>query len=1639
MFAGDGEPVVFFASAQTVVDGLQTPLGAVETWSFGLKSAFDILLNSSCPLCLVWGCDRIQSGSGELVLVYNDAYDALLKEAQPRVEVSLGSDRWAKNWRNMQADIAQVLTTGQALKRQKSLCLMEQSGHEQSDNAQLYTWSYSAVWNETGQIAGVFTTGCQISPSQISHSQSPHRSWLETATQPSNIESNSLSREARFQSIADYSPLMIWVSAPDGAGVWFNQQWCQFTGQTVEAALGSGWLAALHPEDAQSIESTYLEAHRNHQPVELEYRLRRHDGEYRWVFDTAVPWVDNTGTYLGYIGSIIDITERKKAEAALQASEARFQAFMNHSPTAAWMADSTGRLLYLSPTYGQMFQLPCQDAVGKQIHDVYSEEFAQQFLENNRRVFQTGQMMETVETAPRPDGTVGYFLVYKFPIAQASEERLLGGVAIDITERQHTEEWLRQREEELRLVTNALPVLIAYVDKHHYYRFNNQTYETWFQQPAESFTGQSVRSVLGDTAYEAVLPYIEQALSGQRVSFESQIPYREGGTRSIRADYVPHINRQGEVLGYFSLISDTSDRKRIEDEHQQAEAERECLLQQLTAERAQFEAVLRQMPEGVLIADAASENLILANERAGQILQHTFELNFELEEYDQKVPFYAYHPDGRVYAPDEYPLVRSLRTGEVVTHEEMEIRYLDGTQIIIDANSSPIFDSQGQITSAVVLIQDITERKRIEQAVRASETLYRTLSEAVPDFIWSCDENGQADFVNPRWVEYTGLTLEELNVGGFAQVNHPDDLPRLMEEWEIAKQKGESFEAEFRYRRKDGEYRWFMGRAVPIKDEAGKPVRWIGTTTDIHDRKQTEEALRQGEERLRLAMEGAQMGTWDVDLITGKAIWSDYHFTMLGYDPAETGEASEALWYDRIHPDDQDRVAQEWQQSRQEHRSYRAEYRIIRADNGQISWLAALGSFTYNQMNEAVRSIGVLFDISDRKQAEEAVRQSEEQLRLAQRAAGAGLWDWDILANQVTWSEEYYRLYGLDESISPSYDNWLASIWEPDRERVDQISRAALNHRTNLNVEFRVLHPTNGLCWLMAIGQTFYNPQGQPIRMTGIALNITDRKRAEVEREQLLAREQSANETLQRFIEHTPVTVAMFDRDMRYLFASQRWMLKYAPDYTDLKGLFHYDVMTDIPDRWRQVHQRCLAGATERCEEDHYLRADGSIQWLHWEILPWYASGGEIGGIIIFAEDITERRQAEQERKKFLEREQAARREAEQANRIKDEFLAVLSHELRSPLNPILGWARLLQTTQFDEAGTKRALETIERNAKLQTRLIDDLLDISRILRGKMMLNVSDINLATVIDAAIETVGLSAEAKNIEIQKIITNEIGLISGDASRLQQVLWNLLSNAVKFTPGGGKIEIELSCVTRQAPFVEEQVTTDKKQTDYAQIQVKDSGKGITSEFLPYVFEYFRQEDGTTTRQFGGLGLGLAIVRYLTELHGGMVKAESPGEGLGATFTVLLPVSNHKRSQTSDQSQVFSPKADSPLATLQILVVDDEADMRELTFTILKQAGAEATVVASGVEALDAVAQLKPDILISDVGMPEMDGYELIRRVRRLPPEQGGQIPAIALTAYAGELDQQQAIAAGFQQHLAKPIEPTALVRAIATLLKR
>jgi PAS domain S-box-containing protein len=459
--------------------------------------------------------------------------------------------------------------------------------------------------------------------------------------------------------------------------------------------------------------------------------------------------------------------------------------------------------------------------------------------------------------------------------------------------------------------------------------------------------------------------------------------------------------------------------------------------------------------------------------------------------------------------------------------------------------------------------------------------------------------------------------------------------------------------------------------------------------------------------------------------------------------------------------------------------------------------------------------------------------------------------------------------------------------------------------------------------------------------------------------------------------------------------------------------------------------ERCLAIYSSNFErqrpftmEYRLRRHDGQYRWVLDNGRPLYAEDETFIGFIGSCIDIHDRKIAEGQREELLLREQQAKEAAESANRLKDEFLANVSHELRTPLNAILGWATLLRMPSRGGEELDMGLEVIERNARIQARIIDDLLDVARIISGKLRLDVQLVSLPEVIEAAIAAIAPAAEAKQIRVQKVLDPGAGPVSGDPARLQQIIWNLLSNAVKFTPKEGKVQVRLERVN-----------------SHVEISVTDTGEGIDPGFLPFVFDRFRQKDSSSTRRHGGLGLGLSIVRQLVELHGGTARVKSPGKEQGATFVILLPLPVlhspamaaqrvHPRSVQSTETHC----EENQLKGIRVLVVDDEPDARLLVKRVLEDCDATVEIASSADEAMQVLKQFQAHVLVSDIGMPDKDGYQLIREIRDgCGPR---EMPAIALTAFARTEDRRRALQSGFQMHIAKPVDPTELSAAVASL---
>jgi len=584
-----------------------------------------------------------------------------------------------------------------------------------------------------------------------------------------------------------------------------------------------------------------------------------------------------------------------------------------------------------------------------------------------------------------------------------------------------------------------------------------------------------------------------------------------------------------------------------------------------------------------------------------------------------------------------------------------------------------------------------------------------------------------------------------------------------------------------------------------------------------------------------------------------------------------------------------------------------------------------------------------------------------------------------------------------------------------------------------------------------------YDEHNQIAGGVAIIRDITERKRAEAEAEE-------AHQRLTFHVENSPLAVIEWDSDFRV----SRWsesaerLFGWTPEEVIGKhvGNWHFVFDEDV-DAVEQVTNRQRLGAEFLgVQRNRNYTRDGSVLYCEWYNSVLHNESGQLISVLSLVLDVTARKLAAEERAELLVRERETRRQAEEADRLKDEFLATLSHELRTPLTSILGWATLLRTGEVEETNIARAIETIERNARSQARLIDDLLDVSRIITGNLRLDLRPINLAPILEAANHALRPTAEAKHIQLKMESDSASCLVKGDPNRLRQVIWNLLMNAIKFTPRGGSVSVRLCVVQSPTSNVQRQSAISNPQSEirvssplflptdsssYVRLSVSDSGEGIAESFLPFVFDRFRQAEGSISRKQGGLGLGLAVARHLVELHGGNIRAESRGPQQGSTFTVDLPLADERRdpARQPERQREIERRGTVPtvarLDGIRVLLVEDDEDSRKVLGLVLTRQGAVVTSTSSSAEALDAFGQMLPEVVVSDIGMAEEDGYELIRKLRALPAERGGLTPAIALTGYATRKDRERALSAGYQLHLAKPVEPAELVAAIASLSLR
>ncbi|MBD1911108.1 MULTISPECIES: PAS domain S-box protein [unclassified Leptolyngbya] len=1534
-------------------------------------------------------------------------------------------------------------------------------------------------------------------------------------TEQRSIEQVLHENDFRLQALLNANFIGIIIGDFQGNILEVNNTWLNTLGYTREEVVSGAvnFLEITPPEfrhlDQQAMAE--MEQVGYHVPFEKEY-IRKDGSRIPVLIGTAyLGGPDDLG-----VGFLIDLTERKRLESALQQREQHYKMVAENAPDIISRIDTKFRHVYVSPSVERVTGIPADQFMGKTHAELgMPEQIYCLWHDSVQQVFDSGQE-RTIEFQFPTLQEIRWYQARIVPefTDDGSVETVLG-IARDVTDYKQVEEALRESEERLRLALTAAHMMVWDMDlQSNWMVVSANAQQIWGIQEG---TGEDFVAVIHPDDRLRVLQAVERAMAGGDTSYsqEYRVMSPDGTVRWLNSQGRIYLDDMGRGVRMLGVSVDVTERKQIEAERAQL-LERERLARlEAENERKRLYDILMQFPAMIGIVKGPDLVYEFANPTYLQITGQTSDMIGK--------PIQEAFPD--LEGPIYFDVLKQVyQTGETFVREESPVcwdRNGDGVleEAFFTCNFPAWRDVEGNIQGVLIYNFEVTAqvkaRQQIEQlleelqrkerqqkflielndtmrAIQDSKEImwqvvcatgeYFNVTRCTYGEIDSTQEyvmvdrdycNGAISIVGSHHMNSFGPDIiAELKQGKTVAVDDVDQDPRTVGSGAAAFDAIQTKSLLCVPLVKAGKFvalmvlhhmaarQWTVEDVVLMERIAEKT--WLAV-----ERSRVEEQLRESESRLQLALRIGRMGTWDWDVQTGTTRWSEGYFTVLGLQPNEC-EPSYKIWASRVHPDDLAETEAKLQHAMDERTEYQHEYRMLWPD-GSLRWVGARGQFTYDTQGHPKHSIGAVIDITERKQAEQEREQLLERERIARSQREVAQ---QQLANIFETSPIGLALLDAQQRFV-AINEALAEINGLTREQHLGVSIADLfGHSDSGLVEIFHRIYTTGEPFIspsFAVNipgrndrrPGYYNVYYLPTvtanhQVEGVLVYVVDvTERIRLERTQRFLSEASAvlassldyQTTLEQVAQLTvpeladwctvhiveedgtidQIAVAHINPDK--LAWAHQIREKYPLDPNAERGAA-LTLRTGQSDFVPEIPDEMLVHAAHDPEHLEILRQVGFSSFMCVPLRIQARIMGVISFIsaesgrrytpvdVQFAEELAHRASLAIENAQLYQTAQRDRAKAESANRIKDEFLAVLSHELRSPLNPILGWTNMLRRKRLDATKTEQALETIERNAKLQAQLIEDLLDVSRILQGKMTLNIAPVNLVTTIEAALETVRLAAEAKRIQLQTTLNPVAGSILGDTNRLQQVFWNLLSNAVKFTQPGGHVSVKL------------------EQTGmYAQIQIKDTGRGISADFLPYVFDYFRQEDGTTTRKFGGLGLGLAIVRQITELHGGTVSAESPGQNLGATFTVRLPLNLVGQEQSSSDKP---SEAGADLTDIQILVVDDDADMRELASFVLTQSGAQVITAASGMQALSLLNQSVPDLLLCDIGMPEMDGYTLIRQIRRWLPEQGGNIPAIALTAYAGEINQQQALTAGFQTHISKPVEPERLVQAVIHLLR-
>ena len=916
-----------------------------------------------------------------------------------------------------------------------------------------------------------------------------------------------------------------------------------------------------------------------------------------------------------------------------------------------------------------------------------------------------------------------------------------------------------------------------------------------------------------------------------------------------------------------------------------------------------------------------------------------------------------------------------------------------GTEVAnawLNLSFAPLRDLDGAILGFSCIVNETT-------ALRESEAKFRAITDAMPQMVWSTLPDGFHDYYNQRWYDFTGLEPGETDGERWATVFHPDDRERAWALWRNALATGEQYEIEYRLRHHSGEYRWVLGRALPVRDDQGRIVRWMGTCTDIDQQKRSEAILRDARLRQEAALVAADIGTWTYDLRSDR-IYADHNLARLFGVDADTAAGGRLDAYlAAIHPDDLAHTRASIEAAVTTGRGYECTYRV-RAPDGGWRYLLARGKVAAGEDGRPAWLPGIVLDVSRQQQAEQALRESEMRFRRLAESNVIGIIRYRMDGTIVGANRAFLDMLGFGREELERGELTSKALTPPEWARANEDVMTRLRRDGRIENYVKEYFRKDGSRASVQIGAATVEPGGDE----GIAyvVDISPIRDAQ----QAL---QASEARFRAVVDNIPQLAWMAEPDGRIVWYNSRWhaYTGLSPEETSGWG-------------WRRAHHPDYQEAAAANYLDHIRRgevwedtfplrgADGEYRWFLSRAVPIRDAGGAIVHWFGTNTDITAQREASN----------ALR----QADRRKDEFLAMLAHELRNPLAPITAAADFLKIGKPDEARIRQVTAIISRQASHMTGLIDDLLDVSRVTRGLITLERKPAPLAALVSEAVEQVRPLVKAKDHHLELHMPPDQALVLGDRKRLVQIFANLLGNAAKYTPDGGRIDLHI-----------------RVGRDQVEVCVSDNGIGMSPDLVARAFELFSQGERSADRSQGGLGIGLALVKSLVELHGGAVSAESAGPGSGSRFVVTLPRFHQEPEQ--EGGELAAATVVLAAEALEVLIVDDNVDAAQILAMYIEALGHRATVRHSPGKALDYVAEHRPDLCVLDIGLPEFDGHELARRLRALPGMQ--HVPLVALSGYGQAQDRDKALAAGFDRHFVKPVKAAdilALIEGVAQARK-